>query len=252
MLSIYSEQPTFLVDRGSSIPAYQQIINSMTQRITDKEWVVGDKLPSEFELSNMYGVSRVTLRQALSHLEADGIIEKLQGKGIFLKSNPRQHIENLMFPSVTENVNAPKLNSKILGIEACTAPNHEVERYLQIASSEPLTRLTRVFMQQQKPIGLSIAWFKAKSVPGLKGQPFVDNSLSKTLAQIYDIDIVQIENYISCARLDSTTAEILNSVYDAPALQINSQYLLNGKIPVEYSSTLWLAAFTQFHYTAHK
>ena len=69
-----------LIDRSSPIPAYQQIANDISKRIAQREWKINDKLPSEQELAQNYGVSRVTIRQAMAQLERDGLIEKVSGK----------------------------------------------------------------------------------------------------------------------------------------------------------------------------
>ena len=80
----------------------------------------------------------------------------------------------------------------------------------------------------------------------------MDGSLSKTMLFRYHKNIVTIENDIECVRLDAHSAELLETAYDSLALKINSQYLLTDRSPVQYSSTLWLADYTQFHYTANK
>ena len=78
-----------LLDRTSPLPAYQQIANDIVLRISQQEWQIDDKLPSEAELAADYGVSRVTLRQAMGQLEQEGIIARFQGKGAFVTNNPR-------------------------------------------------------------------------------------------------------------------------------------------------------------------
>ena len=71
------------IDRSSPMPVYQQIANDIVTRISQDEWSIGGKLPSENELSLEYEASRVTIRQALAKLEADGLIDKQRGRGAF-------------------------------------------------------------------------------------------------------------------------------------------------------------------------
>ena len=80
----------------------------------------------------------------------------------------------------------------------------------------------------------------------------MDGSVSKTLKFLYHHEITEIENYIESVRLDAVTAGLLNTVYDALGLKIDSQYLLADDRPVEYSSTIWLGEFTRFHYKVCK
>ena len=88
------------VDRYSPMPVYQQIVSDMISRISQEEWAIGDKLPSENELSEEYDASRVTIRQALAKLEADGLIDKQRGRGAFLKANPRRVVQELYLPQI--------------------------------------------------------------------------------------------------------------------------------------------------------
>lgn len=243
----------YTVDKRSAVPAYQQIIASMVKRIASKEWLVGDKLPSESALSAAYGVSRVTLRLALSHLEQRGIVEAFQGKGIYVKSNPRQVVQNLTFPTAgLPAENATLLDSHILTFEYMAVSTIQLAKKLDAAPNETLTHLRRLFLFEGMPIGLNDVWLKASSVPGLKDEPFMDGRLSKTMFYKYHYDIVKIENDIQCVRLDAPSARLLETTFDSPALQINSQSLLADGTPIQYANTLWLADYTQFHYTAVK
>ena len=252
MVADFEKKPNYFVDRSSPIPAYQQIASSIVNRISEKEWLIGDKLPSEFELASSYGVSRVTLRQALAQLESDQIIEKFRGKGVFVKRNPRHIVQNLEFPSIDDQHRSPVVKSKIIEISEGPAPNYDVVHHLNASGDETFTHLQRLFLHEQRPIGLNNVWFCTKRIPDLASKPFIDGSLSKTIRYRYGLEIVAIENDIECVRLDAIAAELLSSSYDALALKINSQYLLQDGIPVQYSCTLWLADYTQFHYTAKR
>ena len=70
---------------------FVQVYEKLYEMINDgNTFPVGTKLPSEPKLANMLGVSRMTLRQALSLLREDGLITKIQGKGNFIndRNNP--------------------------------------------------------------------------------------------------------------------------------------------------------------------
>ena len=58
--TILSNSRKDLLDRTSPLPAYQQIANDIILRISQKEWNIDDKLPTEAELAAEYAVSRVT------------------------------------------------------------------------------------------------------------------------------------------------------------------------------------------------
>lgn len=242
-----------LIDRNSPVPAYQQIAADIAKRITEKEWNVDDKLPSESQLAAEYHVSRVTLRQALGNLERDNVIERFQGKGAFVKSNPRQLVENLAFPSLDLSKKPPSpLTPQILQIQTVSSPAPEVRSRLNASASEPLLYLQRLFLRGNIPVGISSIWFAASSVPGFCKEKMVENSISRTLFHVYHYEICSIDNYIESVKLDAVEAALLNSVYDAAGLKISSQYLLEDHRPIEYSVTSWLSDHVRFHYEVKK
>lgn len=241
------------IDRNSPIPAYQQIATDISKRITRHEWRINDKLPSEMKLSEDYGVSRVTLRQAMAQLERDGIIEKFQGKGAFVKNNPRRLIQDLAFPSLELEPAKPNpLISRIILEETVLPPDPEVCIKLQIQKDTPVIHFKRLHYHEDRPAGLSDIWFPLEKVPGLTASSLIGQSISKTLYYTYHYDITCIDNSIESMKLDALEASLLASVYDAPGLMINSQYLLEDGSPVEYSSTIWLSDCTKLHYKVTK
>ena len=68
----------------SHVPKYAQIADIFRQRISRGIWAQGLRLPANEELAAEFGVSRVTVRQAVDLLARDGIIEARQGRGTFI------------------------------------------------------------------------------------------------------------------------------------------------------------------------
>jgi GntR family transcriptional regulator len=76
--------PPGVIDRSSSVPFHYQLRRLLEQQIETGRWLQGDRLPSEPFLSEHYGVSRATVRQALHALEEQGLIQKEKGRGAFV------------------------------------------------------------------------------------------------------------------------------------------------------------------------
>ena len=76
--------PTGEIDRSSSVPFHYQLRKLLEQQIETGRWPQGDRLPSEPFLSEYFGVSRATVRQALHALEEQGLIHKEKGRGAFV------------------------------------------------------------------------------------------------------------------------------------------------------------------------
>lgn len=67
-----------------------EVYNQILIKISEKEWKVGEKLPSESQLCKMFGVSRTSVRAALQNLQGSGVIVTMQGIGSFVHKNPTE------------------------------------------------------------------------------------------------------------------------------------------------------------------
>ena len=79
--SIQEMKKEDIVNKLSSNPLYEQVFNRIKDSVRSGEYKKGDLIPSEKELMELMGVSRVTVRQALKMLSDSGIIETRKGKG---------------------------------------------------------------------------------------------------------------------------------------------------------------------------
>src|SRR5689334_2439790 len=76
------------VDKSSDRPAFKQIADDIRRQIESGALSPGDRVPSEAQLISAYGVARMTVRQALSVLKAEGLLLAEHGRGVFVRSKP--------------------------------------------------------------------------------------------------------------------------------------------------------------------
>lgn len=72
------------IDRRAPMPMYHQLKRRIIDDIARLGMRPGDLLPGEHKLCEHFGVSRTVVRQALSQLEHQGVIERVKGKGTFV------------------------------------------------------------------------------------------------------------------------------------------------------------------------
>lgn len=88
---------------GTSL--YHQVIENIRNLVVESKLKPGEKLPSERDLAEMYGVSRVPVREALKTLEFLGIVQSIRGDGVYIqKIQARDLLDNVAF-AVQENEN---------------------------------------------------------------------------------------------------------------------------------------------------
>jgi len=113
----------------SSKKLYMQIYNQILSEIQSGSFKIGDKLPAERELCEMFGVSRAPIRQALSALELNGIIYSRQGEGVYVKST-QLATDQSFFKSITpEEIVEARMNIEplIVKFAAQRATDEDIE-----------------------------------------------------------------------------------------------------------------------------
>lgn len=233
------------IDRYSPMPVYQQIANDLLLRISQEEWNIGDKIPSESELSEEYAASRVTVRQALAKLEADGLIDKQRGRGAFLKANPRKRVQELFLPQAGVKRSSENM-SKDIKILVVQKANMQVYNALNLEPGAMLVYLERNFVRHGKIVGINRAWFPYALVSDMEKEGLINDSVTTTLQNRYNIHFHSVENFIESIMLNATTAVALDTISPSPALRINSIYKNKDGVPVEYSVTTWNGRDTTF------
>ena len=79
-----------IIDYNSVIPLYEQVASALRADIQGGAFDATKRLPTEEELAEKYGISRITVRRAVGDLVEEGLVEKKQGKGTFIRT-PKMH-----------------------------------------------------------------------------------------------------------------------------------------------------------------
>src|SRR5579875_1010719 len=132
------------LDKNSFIPMYFQIQTQLLQMIQSGRLRAGDPLPSEEELSRIYGVSRMTSRQALQSLKSQGLVSRHKGQGSFV-SQPRVEKDITHLCGFTAEMRAlgMKASSRVLESESLPA-SPESATQLGVPIGAPVFRLRRL------------------------------------------------------------------------------------------------------------
>ncbi|WP_232485719.1 GntR family transcriptional regulator [Streptomyces fildesensis] len=81
------------IDREGPVPPYRQIAAQLRERIVDGSIPVGRRIPSLVEMEQQYGVARDTLRKAVQVLKEEGLVQTVNGMGIYVIEAPAESDE---------------------------------------------------------------------------------------------------------------------------------------------------------------
>jgi len=155
------------LNQADHVPLYFQIKNVIAEQIREGKLTSGELLPSEYTLMQMFNVSRATIRQALGELEIEGLIERKQGVGTFVKAK-KIDPEIIKLTSFSEDIKSRGLKpgSKTIEVENIV-PNAQVMKYLGLSVKAPIWIVRRLRFANDEPIGLQYLYIP----PWLKVDP---------------------------------------------------------------------------------
>ncbi|CAM3306033.1 GntR family transcriptional regulator [Vagococcus fessus] len=135
-----------------NLPVYMQIHDKIQEEIELGKWAVGDRLPSERELSLMFGVSRMTLRQAVQALADEGILERKVGSGTYVA---REKVQETMTGTTSFSeimaAQGKKPSSKTVSYFVTKPSASEIEK-LGLSEDSQVVRMERVRYADDLPI----------------------------------------------------------------------------------------------------
>ncbi|MBA1434956.1 GntR family transcriptional regulator [Bombilactobacillus bombi] len=219
---------------------YETVMMDLREKIVTGKYQVDSKLPSEEELKQIYSVSRITIRQAVDGLVSDGIIEKVQGKGSYVRK-PTQVRRLLRSSSIEsfsktaeENGFEPKM--KILKIEKLKV-NREIKRGLKTSSSFALHTVRLCYLDDD-PVVIESNFFP---LPKFEKLPKYD--LNGSLYKIFhdDFGIESLTDSNSILRViaaNKEQARLLKRSVGFPLFNLRNQIYDNNHNLVQYGIEL--------------
>jgi GntR family transcriptional regulator len=234
--------------RESASPMYIQLKEAIIADIVAGHHEPNQRLPSERVLCQRYGVSRMTVRQALAELTREGAIYTRIGKGTFV-SMPQLIEQQLGAVSsfsrdVIAQGNTP--SSRVHEATVIPAPPL-VARMLQLAPEADVILLVRVRLSDGEPLALETAFLPFALFPDLLRHDFSSESLHDLLEHDYQLTLAQAEQTITAALADTREADALGLQLPAAVLKLQRLIQRQDGVPI----TFMRSSYRGDRYTLH-
>ena len=194
------------------IPHYFQIKDYFNKMIETEKWEAGHKLPSEHELARSFGVSRMTVRRAISELTQKGKLEARQGIGTFV-------VEQRL-NSIVTNLYAPREQKGkhiILQCGLITAKG-EIAQFLRLREGEELYQIDRIRYIVKEPAAIERAYHILKNR--------------------YKERLTFLKSFLEPIIADAETAKLLNIREGAPCMLFWRVTYSSSRIPAFCSKNI--------------
>lgn len=178
------------------------------------------QIPSARQLATSYGVSTMTIRQALSALQADGLLYTIPGSGTYVAGEKLS--KKLVFISFSEEVREKGMNpsSSILKAERVAITNKKLAEILQIPVGEFAYRIKRVRLADKVPLAIEDTHIPCENAPGLLDQD-LKGSLYEIFKNVYERPVLRADSAVSPMLLDKEQAATLKAPVNTPSLMFN-------------------------------
>jgi GntR family transcriptional regulator len=227
-----------MVDKNSSVSLHIQIRNELLGEILSGKLEPGDRLPSEREMQERFGVSRTTARLALADLVRAGFIYKKPGKGSFVAFSVIEQEEYRLagFTERSEKDGA-RVISKVLRKRTFVPPNQVTSR-LRLDPHEQVIYIKRLRIVDEIPLALDDAYLPLKICPEILDRDLEHESLYENLRGLA-LTPVRAEQMMRSSMPTEEEKALLELGEAVPIMRIERIAFLSDGKPIEYAQSTY-------------
>lgn len=219
------------------IPAYSQVAARLRESIASGEYPVGTLIPTEPQLELIYGVSRTTIRRAVSLLAQEGLLRVQQGRGTEVMAD-KPHLRFTDVIDFQEIMSFDLSDSQILqmNIDKIPVPGENADA-LCLSSGSPVFRIQRIMGYHNMPYQIITNYVPEQLTPGLEAYAGKFVSLYPFLQEKYGLEFHTAVEEISAGVAEFMEAQVLHINTGAPVFRLSRTAQCNqGPLECSYST----------------
>ncbi len=220
--------------RTGVAPVYSQIRDILAKEISEC-FEAGDALPAESDLAERFGVNRHTLRRAVDHLVADGVVERHHGKGVFVSERVVKYTISGA-TRFTDMLQSEGMQSHTIILRKEYIPAHGgVANQLGLDEGAEVAFIETLREVEGRPFCVISHFFSAAMLPDLLDN-YRGGSLHGLLNSHYGLSVIRRESFITAVTPKDNDVAVLKIPRQMPILRVKSVNLNADTLqPIEYS-----------------
>jgi GntR family transcriptional regulator, N-acetylglucosamine utilization regulator len=229
-------QELYKINRQEKTPLYDLIEQNLRELILRGQLNIGDAVPSEWALADLYGVSRLTVRTALDNLTRQGWLIRRHGVGTFVAHPNITEISPSKL-SFTDQMRAigRKPSSRLVSLQVVVA-DAEVANMLRLEQDKAVVEIVRVRLADGEPVLLETSYLSQKRFSGLEhATALTHSSLYEWLGTHYQTNVTVMDQILEPVLLNNEQARYLETLPGTPAMLSKVIAYNNTAEPIEYS-----------------
>jgi GntR family transcriptional regulator len=214
-----------MIHNNPTLPIYLQLESLVRDKLDNGEWPPGAMLPSERQLCESYGIARMTVRQAISNLVAEGLLTRVQGRGTFVARPPlRQSLSKLTSFSEDMRDRGLLATTRLLFREQLPA-SPEIAALLAVAAGTSIVQLRRLRSANGYPISIETATLRGDIAAPLLHEDLEHQSLYRLLDERCGVHMLRASQEIEAGIASEAEGRLLSVPAGAPVLRIQRRSL---------------------------
>jgi GntR family transcriptional regulator len=247
--NLESKKLSSIARKTGGIPLYVQVRETLRGEYS--QLPPQTAIPTELELIERFGVSRITLRRAVDDLVVDGLLERHQGRGTFT-SVPKLTHELNAISSWTEQLRALGYKPRTAqGICKEVSPPRRVAHALDLKPDENVMMLRRTRLVGEEPISLMTNYIPSRLVPNFGQESEGTESLYELLEQRYHLVPDRATDTVETRSATDEEAETLCIEPWSPVLVVTRVSFLKDGSPLELAIAISRGDRYQYRVTLH-
>lgn len=230
----------YRLDHASPIPLYIQVIRQIQEDIEKGTFQDGDQIPAETVLAREFGVSRITVTNAIQKLVQDGVLYRIQGKGTFVATSRQVEHPLTSLISFTEQITGRGLVPRNLLIAFdLVEPLGQIAEKLNLPQGSKTWKIKRVRYANQEPIAIQTAYLPQHLFAKVKKEDVESGSLYQLLKERYHIEMNEAEEVYKVTTIrNKEEAELLNIPIESAVLHGIRVSTLKDQRKFEYTESI--------------
>jgi len=233
-----------MINRNNSVPLYEQLKEIIEHKINSGEYKANEQIPSERELGETYKVSRITVRQAISLAEKEGLVSRVQGVGTFVaKSKIKQELNTVADFQSTVVQLGDIASTEMINSEIITC-DFKLAKLLNINVMDKVLNLQLLGYGDDSPIVYYNTCFpfalgeKIKVVAEKYAKKNIPFSTLDLYKEIEDCNPTHVEQTFESLVAEEDISKTLQVELDSPLLRVTS-IVYQDNSPLEYKEAYY-------------
>lgn len=223
---------------------YKEVKDDLNKKMSDGVYKSGDKIPSERSLSVTYGVSRMTVRQALTELENEGFLIRETGRGTFV-SAPNIYQDNLK--SFTQTLIERHMTPSTVVIEVAKVHHlRHISEMLDIHLDEPYYKIKRLRCGDGVPIALETVYIPVMYVKDID-QYDLTKSLYSVLETYYKYEFVRAAAEIEATLPNRGISDLMGIKKQSALLKVTGVTFCQNDLKLFYEESYYRSELYKYH-----